>query len=179
MAWCRSGKSFRSVVFTRTTGTAVGCKATFHDDVIKWKHFWLLLAICAVKSPVTGDFPSQRPVTQGFDVFFDLHLNKRFSKPSWGWRFETPSHPLWRHSNGVLDTPRETHKSSLPLCYLLSKTPNKRPMSKHPDSKVHGTNMGPIWGRQDPDGPHVGPMNFAIMGSSPGGKDHPLKTSRK
>ena len=31
-----------------------------------------------------------------------------------------------------------------------------------PDSKAHGTNMGPIWGRQDPGGPHVGPMNFAI-----------------
>ena len=31
-----------------------------------------------------------------------------------------------------------------------------------PDSKVHGTNMGPIWGQQDPGGPHVGPMNFAI-----------------
>ena len=31
-----------------------------------------------------------------------------------------------------------------------------------PDSKVHGANMGPIWGRQDPGGPYVGPMNFAI-----------------
>ena len=31
-----------------------------------------------------------------------------------------------------------------------------------PYSKVHGDNMGPIWGRQNPDGPHVGPMNFAI-----------------
>ena len=31
-----------------------------------------------------------------------------------------------------------------------------------PDSKAHGTNMGPIWGRQDPGGTHVGPMNFAI-----------------
>ena len=31
-----------------------------------------------------------------------------------------------------------------------------------PDSKVHGANMGPIWGRQDPGGPHVGPMNFII-----------------
>ena len=30
------------------------------------------------------------------------------------------------------------------------------------NSKVHVANMGPIWGRQDPDGPHVGPMNFAI-----------------
>ena len=33
-----------------------------------------------------------------------------------------------------------------------------------PDSKVHGANMGPIWGRQDPGGPHVGPKNFAIWG---------------
>ena len=34
-----------------------------------------------------------------------------------------------------------------------------------PDSKVHGANVGPIWGRQDPVGPHVGPMNLAIWGS--------------
>ena len=33
---------------------------------------------------------------------------------------------------------------------------------QRPDSKVHGVNMGPIWGRQDPGGPHVGPMNLAI-----------------
>ena len=32
----------------------------------------------------------------------------------------------------------------------------------YPDSKVHGANMAPIWGRQDPGGPRVGPMNFAI-----------------
>ena len=31
-----------------------------------------------------------------------------------------------------------------------------------PDSKVHGADMGPTWDRQDPSGPHVGPMNFAI-----------------
>ena len=34
------------------------------------------------------------------------------------------------------------------------------------DSKVHGAKMGPIWGSQDPGGPHVGPMNFAIWASS-------------
>ena len=33
-----------------------------------------------------------------------------------------------------------------------------------PDNKIHGANMGLIWGRQDPGGPHVGPMNFAIWG---------------
>ena len=31
-----------------------------------------------------------------------------------------------------------------------------------PDSKVHGANTGPIWGRGGPGGPHAGPMNFAI-----------------
>ena len=31
-----------------------------------------------------------------------------------------------------------------------------------PDSKVHGANMGPIWGQQDPGGPHVGAMDFSI-----------------
>ena len=35
-------------------------------------------------------------------------------------------------------------------------------IESYPDSKVHGANMGPIWGRQDPGGSHVGPMNFAI-----------------
>ena len=30
------------------------------------------------------------------------------------------------------------------------------------DSKVHGTNMGPIWVWQDPGGPQVVPMNFVI-----------------
>ena len=36
-----------------------------------------------------------------FDVFFDLHPNKRLSKQWWGWWFETPSFPLWRHRNGA------------------------------------------------------------------------------
>ena len=31
-----------------------------------------------------------------------------------------------------------------------------------PDSKIRGASMGPIWDRQDPGGPHVGPMNFVI-----------------
>ena len=29
-----------------------------------------------------------------------------------------------------------------------------------PDSKVHGANMGPIWGQQDPGGPHVAPWTL-------------------
>ena len=68
-----------------------------------WRHqmetFSALLDICTGNSPVTGEFPAQRPVTQSFDVFFDLRLNKRLSKQWWGWWFEMPSHPLWRQCN--------------------------------------------------------------------------------
>ena len=61
--------------------------------------FSALLAIFAGNSPVTAEFPAHRPVTRSFDVFFDLRLNKRLSKQWWGWWFETPSRPLWRHCN--------------------------------------------------------------------------------
>ena len=70
-----------------------------------WRHqretFSALLAICAGNSPVRGEFPAQRPVMRSFDVFFDLCLNKRLSKQSWGWRFETLSRPLRRHCNDM------------------------------------------------------------------------------
>ena len=72
-----------------------------------WRHqmetFSTLLAICAGNSPVTGEFPTQRPVTRSFDVIFDLCPNKRLSKQWWGWWFETPSHTLWRQSNDSCD----------------------------------------------------------------------------
>ena len=69
----------------------------------RWRHqmetFSALRAICAGNSPITGEFPAQRPVTRCFDVFFALHLNKRLSKQSWGWWYETPSCSLWRQCN--------------------------------------------------------------------------------
>ena len=71
------------------------CKC--HYDVIKWKHFPCYWPFVRGNSPVTGEFPSQRPVTRIFDVFFDPLLNKRLSKQSWGWWFETPSRSLWHH----------------------------------------------------------------------------------
>ena len=73
-----------------------------------WRHqmetFSALLALCAGNSPVTGEFPAQRPVTRSFDVFFDLRPNKRLSKQPWGWWFETPSWSLWRQCNVLLKT---------------------------------------------------------------------------
>ena len=72
-----------------------------------WRHqmetFSALLANCAGNSPVPGEFLAQRPVTRRFDVFFDLRLNKRLSKQSWVWWFETRlSRPLRRHRNEFL-----------------------------------------------------------------------------
>ena len=70
----------------------------------RWRHqketFSALLALCVGNSPVTGEFPAQRPVTRSFDVSLICALNKRLSKQSWGWWFETPSCSLWHHRNG-------------------------------------------------------------------------------
>ena len=38
------------------------------------------LALCVWNSLVPGEFPTQRPVRWSFDVFFDLHPNKRWRK---------------------------------------------------------------------------------------------------
>ena len=61
--------------------------------------------IFRVTGHLCGEFTGPRwiPRTKARDaelaVFFDLRLNKRLSKQSWGWWFERPSHPLWRHRN--------------------------------------------------------------------------------
>ena len=65
-----------------------------HDDVMKWKHFpryW---------SFVRG-IHQWIPCTKASDaeLWCFLRLNKRLSKESWGWWFEMPSRPLWRHRN--------------------------------------------------------------------------------
>ena len=74
-----------------------------------WRHqmeaFSPFLTICVGNSPITGEFPSQGPVTRSFDGFFNLRLKKGLCKQSWGWWFETPLHSLWRHCNETLFLP--------------------------------------------------------------------------
>ena len=197
-----------------------------------WCHqmetFSALLDICAGNSPVSGEFPAQRPVTRSFDIIFDVRLNKQLSKQSWGWWFEMQSGSLWRHCNVSRQFHRTLHGENLSsglrdvfwpmwgkpmwgklmwgkwhwtttylensielwmeqmqpavseICISQSLDPHwyqvcpigepiwgkwaidHEVVQLHPDSKVHGANMGPTWGRQDPDGPHVGHMNLAI-----------------
>ena len=75
------------------------------SDFSWWRHqmetFSALLALCAGNAPVTGDFPSPRPVTWSVDVFFDQRLNKQLNKQSWGWWLEMQLRPLWRHCNVI------------------------------------------------------------------------------
>ena len=58
-------------------------------DIVSWWHHQM------ETSPVNSPHKGQR----SFHVFFDLRLNKRLSKQSWGWWFDTLSRPLWRYCN--------------------------------------------------------------------------------
>ena len=93
---------------TAVTVAEMQCIHNWSYLVSWWRHrietFSALLSICAGNSPVIGEFPTQRPVRQSFDCFFDLRLHKRLSKWRWGWWFETPSRSLWRHCN-VINAP--------------------------------------------------------------------------
>ena len=64
--------------------------------------FFRVTDLCDGNPPVTGGFPSQRPVTRSFGVFFVLCLNKRLSKQLRRWWFETPSRLLWNQCKDAL-----------------------------------------------------------------------------
>ena len=110
--------------------TLLGClcpRPSWILQIAWWRHQMetvsALLAICAGNSPVTGEFPSQRPVTRSFAVFFDLHPNKQLSKQWWGWWFETPPSPLWRHRNGIvtMDLPHNRYTPNYGYSEMVSR----------------------------------------------------------
>ena len=67
----------------------------------------------------------------------------------WTWPISTT---VKSHFDSIV--PDCSYSSALAMELLQSCT--------NPDNKFHGANMGLIWVQQDPGGPHVGPMNFAI-----------------
>ena len=94
--------------------------------------FSALLALCWGNPPLTGVFPSQRTVTWGFGVSFNLRLNKRLSKQSRCRWFETASRSLWRHCDDKLlfhKAWRNCHK--IISIQLLSIAVSKLDNSKH------------------------------------------------
>ena len=69
--------------------------------------------------------PTQRPVMRSFDISFDLRLNKRLSKQSWGWWYETSSCSLWRHCSDI-GTKRlisDRCIKSASICYATNQSP--------------------------------------------------------
>ena len=101
------------------------------------------LAICAGNLPVPGEFPTQRPVTPSFDVFFDLRLNKRLNKQPWGWWFETPPWSLWRHRNGDSGNHRDTGTCLVNQHYQLECWP--MPVWMTLSDKNIPCNMNTMW----------------------------------
>ena len=81
MVPCCDGRWQRRIMFTTDEFTTTTLLHPWKWNAW-WRHqmktFFALLAFCAENSPVPGEFSSQRPVTRSFDVFFDLHLNKRW-----------------------------------------------------------------------------------------------------
>ena len=113
-----------------------------HVNMCVFEHCWYCIMtssngnIFRVTGPLgdeftgPGEFPTQRPVTRSFYVFFELRLNKRLSKQPWGWWFKTLSWSLWRQCNGnytrcwdphkwgynnIVITCRQTHTFRCPL----------------------------------------------------------------
>ena len=76
-----------------------------HDDVIKWKHFpryWPFVREIH-RSPVNSSHKGQWRGALMFSLI--CALNKRLSKQSWGWWFQSPSRSLWRHGDALIHFP--------------------------------------------------------------------------
>ena len=81
--------SVRLTYQLRPTWTSLGAPFEFNEGPRNiqgtwWCHqmetFSTSLALCLWNSLAPGEFSTQRPVTWSFDVFFDLHPNKRWRK---------------------------------------------------------------------------------------------------
>ena len=104
-------------VVSLTNGPVMRKSVLCHDVITSFLVLlYFKLTLFDFRRGCTGEFPAQRPVTRSFDVFFDLHLNKRLSKQSWGWWFEMPSRSLGRHCN--VDTEKSGSTVWLQMAFL-------------------------------------------------------------
>ena len=112
--------------------------------------FSTLLALCEGNPSVARGFSSQRPVMRSFDVFFDLHLNKRLSKQSRSQWFETPLRSLCRHYNVMflskfLFLPIRWPSLFLTICFQTSKWPMKSYHTPSVKALVNPRAVSKIW----------------------------------
>ena len=112
--------------------------------------------LCVGNSPGTGEFPAQMASNAENASIWRRHH---------GYKWTMVLYMIWVNHFTAYDTHIQLYwYEGASLCWTDYRV---HPRIMHwaypfPDSKVHGANMGPIWGRQVPGGPHVGPMNFAI-----------------
>ena len=114
-------------------------QGTEHNDIIKWKHFprdWPFVR-GIYRSPVNSSHKCQ---WRGALIFSLICI----WNSCWVNNGESGDLRCHRFHYGII----VMRSSALRIT--------------SPDRTVHGANMGPIWGRQDPGGPHVGTMNFVI-----------------
>ena len=95
------------IKMTLWSGNAILTTSLLHFSL--WGKFndrhW---ALFTGNSPVTAEFPSQRPVTRSFGVFFDVRLNNRLSKQSRRRWYVGPFCSFWRHCNMAIGQNRGT-----------------------------------------------------------------------
>ena len=106
--WPLHDKLFWHLLFPTRARNSNKYYVTFPEN-LSWTCFLMMTSsngnIFRVTGPLCGEFtgpgefPTQRPVTWSFDVFFDLPLNKWLSKQPWSWWFETPLWSLRRQCN--------------------------------------------------------------------------------
>ena len=88
-----------------------------HDDVIRCKHFPRYFLRGIHRSPVNS--PHKASDAELW-CFFDLRLNKRLSKQSWGWWSVAPSRSLWRHCNDRMGLLFCSHRTYNQMTYIQS-----------------------------------------------------------
>ena len=103
---------------TQGTRASVAMILTYMMTSLSGNSFYVLLALCAGNSPVTGEFPSPRSVTRSFDIFFDLRswfdLSTWLSKQSRCRWFGTPTDSSSRHCDEL------NRENSIPACEGLN-----------------------------------------------------------
>ena len=86
--------------------------------------FSALLALCKGNSPVTGEFPTRKPVTRSFDVSFDLRvehgwLNNRGAGDLRLYRAHYDVTIMWRNLNNGECHFAEMNGKFLPVPYIF------------------------------------------------------------
>ena len=107
-----------------------------------WRHqmepFSTLLALCAGNSPVTGEFPSQRPVTRSFRAFFDLCLKKPVEQTIATWWFEAQTRSLWCHCNVHGQQSKDRPGASEVILEYMGKIDRAEITTKHDTTQTVG-----------------------------------------